>query len=75
MLTSESEVDERLRKMNEEFLRSLVGLGGAGSGSGSGSGGSRAASGESSNTSTVRRRRDADSVGEEEVIGRMDFES
>ncbi|KAJ6628418.1 autophagy-related protein 13-domain-containing protein [Mycena sp. CBHHK59/15] len=29
MLTSESEVDERLRRMNEEFMRSLVGLGGA----------------------------------------------
>ncbi|KAJ7273835.1 hypothetical protein C8J57DRAFT_1594450 [Mycena rebaudengoi] len=27
MLTSESEVDERLRRMNEEFMRSLVGLG------------------------------------------------
>ncbi|KAJ7079443.1 hypothetical protein B0H15DRAFT_858750 [Mycena belliarum] len=31
MLTSESEVDERLRRMNEEFARSLVGLGRRGS--------------------------------------------
>ncbi|KAJ6610784.1 hypothetical protein B0H10DRAFT_2059011 [Mycena sp. CBHHK59/15] len=37
MLTSESEVDERLRRMNEEFMRSLVGLGGGGGGDGQGS--------------------------------------
>lgn len=30
MLTSESEVDERLRRMNEAFLASLEGLGGGG---------------------------------------------
>ena len=33
MLTSEREVDEKLRRMNEEFLRSLEGLGGSGSAS------------------------------------------
>ncbi|KAJ7454377.1 hypothetical protein FB451DRAFT_1279718, partial [Mycena latifolia] len=38
MLTSESEVDERLRRMNEEFMRSLVGLGGRRSGGGDGQG-------------------------------------
>ncbi|KAG5644422.1 hypothetical protein DXG03_008517 [Asterophora parasitica] len=32
MLTSEAEVDVRLRRMNEAFLRSLEGLGGSGSG-------------------------------------------
>jgi hypothetical protein len=32
MLTSEREVDERLRRMNEAFFKSLEGLGGGGSG-------------------------------------------
>lgn len=40
MLTSESEVDERLRRMNETFLASLEGLGG-GSADGSGNGSTR----------------------------------
>jgi hypothetical protein len=41
MLTSPSEVDRRLRRMNETFLASLEGLGSSGRGSsGSGSGGS-----------------------------------
>ncbi|KAJ7710617.1 hypothetical protein B0H17DRAFT_1324275 [Mycena rosella] len=42
MLTSESEVDERLRRMNAEFVRSLVGLGGRRAGGGWRSGRGRA---------------------------------
>jgi autophagy-related protein 13 len=57
MLTSEVEVDERLRQMNETFLASLEGLGG-GSGGGGVSGGvrrRRAASEHSSRSGTGSR--------------------
>lgn len=33
MLTSETEIDEKLKKMNDEFFKSLEGLGGLGSSS------------------------------------------
>ncbi|KAJ6574141.1 autophagy-related protein 13-domain-containing protein [Mycena capillaripes] len=74
MLTSADEVDARLRSMNEEFMRSLVGLGGqrgsmmmhspvsAGSGSASASGGG---SGSGSGSG---------GQGSEEVIGRLEFD-
>ncbi|KAF7369477.1 Autophagy-related protein 13 [Mycena venus] len=79
MLTSADEVDARLRSMNEEFRRSLVGLGGgagrasalrgspispvSGSGSGLG-GGSGSGSGSASGSG---------GQGSEEVIGRLEF--
>ncbi|KAF7377113.1 Autophagy-related protein 13 [Mycena sanguinolenta] len=74
MLTSADEVDARLRRMNEEFMRSLVGLGGAGrasgmgrgsaisAGSGSGIGGGGSGSGSGSG-----------GQGSEEVLGRLEF--
>ncbi|KAJ7117228.1 hypothetical protein C8R43DRAFT_1137744 [Mycena crocata] len=81
MLTSESEVDERLRRMNEEFMRSLVGLGGAtanstgtrasssGAGRGSGSG-----LGSGLTHSPVSGRSGGDGQGSDEVIGRLEFD-
>ncbi|KAK7023325.1 autophagy-related protein 13 [Favolaschia claudopus] len=80
MLTNQDEVDARLKSMNDEFMRSLVGLGGAGgSGAGrgsvmraapatpspgSGSGISGGGSGSGSGSG---------GQGSQEVIGRLEF--
>ncbi|KAJ7887627.1 hypothetical protein B0H14DRAFT_3856322 [Mycena olivaceomarginata] len=72
MLTSVDEVDARLRSMNEEFMRSLVGLGGAGRGRGSpvslGSGSGLAGSGAGSGSGSG-----SGGQGSEEVLGRLEF--
>ncbi|KAJ6541189.1 hypothetical protein DFH09DRAFT_1089474 [Mycena vulgaris] len=62
MLTSESEVDERLKRMNEEFVRSLVGLGGRGAGAGL------------TRSPVSAGGVGGDGQGSQEVIGRMDFD-
>ncbi|KAJ7193105.1 hypothetical protein GGX14DRAFT_478923, partial [Mycena pura] len=72
MLTSASEVDERLRQMNEEFKRSLVGLG-----QGHGRGGSRASALTHSPVSTSSGSGSGsagDGQGSEEVLGRLEFD-
>ncbi|KAJ7466618.1 hypothetical protein B0H11DRAFT_57321 [Mycena galericulata] len=72
MLTSESEVDERLRRMNEEFVRSLVGLGGGGRGASATS--SASASGVISSPVSAGSSSRGDGQGSEEVIGRLEFD-
>ncbi|KAJ7480236.1 hypothetical protein B0H11DRAFT_1245370 [Mycena galericulata] len=72
MLTSESEVDERLRRMNEEFVRSLVGLGGGGRGASATS--SASASGMISSPVSAGSSSRGDGQGSEEVIGRLEFD-
>ncbi|CAK5276839.1 unnamed protein product [Mycena citricolor] len=64
MLTSESEVDERLRRMNDDFMRSLDGLG-SGSGSNSNS---------NSGSGSFGRLPPSDVQGSQEVIGRLEFD-
>jgi hypothetical protein len=68
MLTSEREVDEKLRKMNEVFLKSLEGLGG-----GSGVGGERSREGQRSIGLQRERERTSTFYGEG-VVGESERE-
>lgn len=70
MLTSESEVEERLRQMNQAFLQSLEGLGGGGSGSGNTSPGVARGQTSSPGLSDVRGRGFRPRLGELDVASR-----
>jgi hypothetical protein len=88
MLTSESEVDERLRRMNAVFFASLEGLGGAGAGACAGGAGGRGVppalrvrmdgllmrAGGDAEGVDVDVDADAGGQGSEEVIGRLELD-